>query len=50
MLQTFIVIVAIITVIVIWLISTQRKLVVLDENSSNAMSQIGCSYQAASMP
>jgi LemA protein len=41
MLQTFIVIVAIITVIVIWLISTQRKLVVLDENSSNAMSQIG---------
>lgn len=28
-------------VLVLWLISTQRKLVVLDENINNAMSQIG---------
>lgn len=27
--------------IILWIISTQRKLVVLDENISNAMSQIG---------
>ncbi|WP_186430161.1 LemA family protein [Clostridium sp. BSD9I1] len=38
MLPTFI---AIAAVIVLWTISTQRKLVVLDENTSNAMSQIG---------
>ncbi|MDW8802726.1 hypothetical protein P8V03_16390 [Clostridium sp. A1-XYC3] len=38
MLTTFI---AIAAVIVLWTISTQRKLVVLDENISNAMSQIG---------
>ena len=38
MLPTFI---AIAAVIVLWAISTQRKLVVLDENISNAMSQIG---------
>lgn len=38
MLPTFI---AIAAVIVLWTISTQRKLVVLDENISNAMSQIG---------
>jgi LemA protein len=38
MLQIFI---AIVAVIVIWIISTQRKLVVLDENTSNAMNQIG---------
>ncbi len=38
---TFIAVIAIIAVIVLWAISTQRKLVVLDENISNAMSQIG---------
>ncbi len=41
MLTTFIAIIAIAAVIVLWIISTQRKLVVLDENVSNAMSQIG---------
>ena len=41
MLQTFIAIIAIIGVIILWVISTQRKLVILDENVSNAMSQIG---------
>ena len=41
MLSTFITIAVIIAVIVLWIISTQRRLVVLDENISNAMSQIG---------
>ena len=41
MLPTFIVIAAIIAAIVLWTISTQRRLVVLDENISSAMSQIG---------
>lgn len=41
MLPTLITIIAIAAVIVLWAISTQRKLVVLDENISNAMSQIG---------
>lgn len=41
MLPTFIAIIAIVAIIVLWVISTQRKLVVLDENISNAMSQIG---------
>jgi LemA protein len=41
MLPTFITIAVIIAVIVLWIISTQRRLVVLDENTSNAMSQIG---------
>lgn len=36
-----IVIIAIVVLIVLWFISAQRKLVVLDENISNAMSQIG---------
>lgn len=40
MLTTFLVI-AVIAIIVLWVISSQRKLVVLDENVSNAMSQIG---------
>ncbi|MDD4689665.1 MAG: LemA family protein [Eubacteriales bacterium] len=31
----------VIAVVVLWAISTQRKLVVMDENISNAMSQIG---------
>ena len=41
MLPTIIAIIAIAVFIVFWAISTQRKLVVLDENISNAMSQIG---------
>lgn len=41
MITTFIAIIAIAAIIVLWVISTQRKLVVLDENISNAMSQIG---------
>lgn len=41
MLPTFIAIIAIAAIILIWVISTQRRLVVLDENVSNAMSQIG---------
>ena len=41
MLATLIVIAVIIATIVLWIISTQRRLVVLDENISNAMSQIG---------
>lgn len=41
MLPTFIAIIAIISIVAIWIISTQRRLVVLDENVSNAMSQIG---------
>lgn len=39
--MTFIVIIGIVAAIALWAISTQRKLVVLDENISNAMSQIG---------
>ncbi|MGI5906766.1 MAG: LemA family protein [Candidatus Pararuminococcus gallinarum] len=41
MLPFFIVIIAIIAITILWIISTQRRLVVLDENISNAMSQIG---------
>lgn len=41
MLTTFIVIITVIAVTTLWAILTQRKLVVLDENISNAMSQIG---------
>jgi LemA protein len=41
MLPTFITIIVIIAVLVLWIIATQSKLVVLDENISNAMSQIG---------
>jgi len=41
MLSTFITIIVIVSVIVLWIISTQRKIVMLDENTSNAMSQIG---------
>ena len=36
-----IIIVAIIVVIVMWFVSVQRKLVTMDENVNNAMSQIG---------
>ncbi len=38
---TLIVIAVIIAAIVLWVMSTQRRLVVLDENINNAMSQIG---------
>ena len=41
MLPTFIAIIAIVAVIVQWIKSTQSKLVVFDENISNAMTQIG---------
>ena len=41
MLPIFIAIIAIVAMIVLWAISMQRKLVVLDENINNAMSQIG---------
>jgi LemA protein len=41
MLPTLIAIIAVAAVIALWAISTQRRLVVLDENISNAMSQIG---------
>jgi LemA protein len=41
MLGIFIAIAVIAVIVITWLISTQRKLVVLDENVSNAMSQIG---------
>ncbi len=41
MLPTFITIIVIVAGIVLWIISTQRRLVVLDENISNAMNQIG---------
>ncbi len=36
-----IILVALVILIILWLISTQRKLVALDENISNALSQIG---------
>ncbi len=41
MLQTFITIVVIVSVLVLWVISTQRRLVILDENISSAMYQVG---------
>jgi LemA protein len=41
MLPTLITVIAVAAAIVLWAISTQRRLVVLDENISNAMSQIG---------
>lgn len=39
--STILIILAIITIITLWAISIQRRLVVLDENINNAMSQIG---------
>ncbi len=36
-----IILVALIVLVILWLVSTQRKLVVLDENISNALGQIG---------
>ena len=41
MLTAFIAIIAIILAVLLWIMSTQRKLVVFDENVNNAMSQIG---------
>ncbi|SCG84064.1 LemA protein [Proteiniborus sp. DW1] len=41
MISNFIAIIATVAIIVLWLISIQRKLVVIDENISNAMTQIG---------
>lgn len=41
MISNFIEIIATVAIIVLWLISIQRKLVVIDENISNAMTQIG---------
>lgn len=41
MLPTIIAIIAILALILLWVISIQRRLVILDENNSNAMSQIG---------
>ncbi len=41
MLPTLIAIGVIVVAILLWVMSTQRRLVVLDENISNAMSQIG---------
>lgn len=39
--MTIIILIAIIAIAVLWFISTQRKLVAMDENINNAMSQIG---------
>ena len=39
--MTIIILTVIIAVLVLWFISVQRKLVVMDENINNAMSQIG---------
>lgn len=41
MFPTIIAIIAVLALIMLWVISIQRKLVVLDENINNAMSQIG---------
>ena len=37
----FIIILAIVLLLILWVMSTQRRLVILDENINNAMSQIG---------
>ena len=39
--EIFIIAALIVVLVVIWVMSTQRKLVVMDENINNAMSQIG---------
>lgn len=39
--MTMFILAAVIAVVVLWFISTQRKLVAMDENVNNAMSQIG---------
>jgi LemA protein len=40
MLPTIIAVISILALIILWVISTQRRLVMLDENISNAMNQI----------
>jgi len=44
--MTLIIVLAIIAVIVIWVISVQRKLVAQDEKCNNSMSQIGVQQQS----
>ena len=39
--MTVIILVAVIAIVVLWFVSEQRKLVAMDENINNAMSQIG---------
>ena len=39
--MTIIILIAIIAVLILWFVSVQRKLVAMDENINNAMSQIG---------
>ena len=39
--MTIIILAVVIAVVVLWFVSEQRKLVVMDENINNAMSQIG---------
>lgn len=41
MIPTIIAILVVVVVVALWVMSTQRRLVVLDENINNAMSQIG---------
>lgn len=41
MLPTLLIIIAIIIMVALWLMSIQRRLVILDENTNTAMSQIG---------
>jgi len=41
MLPTFILIIVIVAIIILWIVSVQRRLVVFDENVNNAMNQIG---------
>lgn len=47
---TALLIIAIIVIVILWVISSQRRLAVLDENASNAMNQIGvqlaCRFEA----
>ncbi len=39
--MTIIILIAVVAIVILWFISTQRKLVAMDENINNAMSQIG---------
>ena len=48
--MTILIIIALLVVLLArWVMSTQRRLVVMDENINNAMSQIGCSSPLALM-
>lgn len=42
----YVIAIAVVVIIVIWLISTQRRLAAMDENVNNAMSQIGVQLQS----